>query len=371
MAFLETTELNENNFRKASRGKVNYKTIVGWFNTGLDKVNKKYGYNITPKQCFHFNQTMYDDKVKRMMVKKKKNPGDINGPVDLINKLVDTLHIRLKEKCRMRNCQNKPSDTDDPTELGGKWDQDHTDEGTSQHGAKVERPSSITNLTKKKEEKRKTLPTCKECHDVYKPTTRGTEKPLSRKRKQMRYEQGRTHHPGKEVITSFNMMNFVMDLLASGGISTTDNVIPFSARSLNAKCWIHLGMPLTMLSTDPTWKWDEKLTSYERKRMVNIILSNAALRLSERCANNECPKPDIVNSTTWATGGGWHWDHEEGKDMGVAELTKYHPIHLLNEIMRWCAATCAGCHAIKTRLTEYNGHKGRVFDKALIPSCCE
>ena len=363
MTYIETsTELNVKNFNKAKSGQVNYKTIVGWFNTGLPKVNEKYGLDITPKQCFHFDQATYENKKKQKKTALLRN---------LINKLVDTLHIRLKEKCRMRNCQNKPSDTDDPTELGGKWDQDHTDEGTSQHGAKVADPSSIKNLTKKKEEKQKTLPTCSECHDVYGPTTRVREKPLSRKRRQINYKPGIEHHSGKKVITSFNMMNFVMDLVASGAISTTDNVIPFSARSLNAKCWIHLGMPLTMLNTDPTWKWDEKLTSTDRKRMVNIILSNAALRLSERCANNECPKPDIVNSTTWATGGGWHWDHDEGKDMGVAQLTQYHPIHLLNEIMRWCAATCAGCHAIKTRIEIVSENNGRLFDKALIPSCCE
>ena len=366
LALLEETELNEDFFRSVARGDVAYDDLKATFTKGLAQLNEKASTSITPEQCIYFNKKQYEELDNaRTQKQKDKRRGHFTNTS---NTLVDRLHIRLapNDKCRMPECNNRPSDIDCPTELGGSYDQDHTDVGVSAHGAKINGPANIHNLRKKKEEKNSTLPTCVCCHDKLNPKNRDYEKPLSRKKKQLLYTPGKEHHTGREVITSFAFMNFVADLLLRGVLQGGDYQSPsITSRSLNAICWLHLNMPLTKLTTDPVGKWDDGITASSRVSFINTILSNAALRLSEKCANIGCPKPDTVNIPTWHLGGGWHWEHEEGKDMGVADIKNYHPIHLMNEIMRWCAATCAGCHKVKTRLNQL-GHKGRVFDKNLL-----
>ena len=367
LAILEETKLNEDFFRSVARGDVAYDDLKATFTKGLAQLNEKASTSITPEQCIYFNKKQYEE-LDNARTQKQKD-ARASHYRNTSNTLVDRLHIRLapNDKCRMPECNNRPSDIDCPTELGGSYDQDHTDVGVSAHGAKINDPSRIKNLRKKKEEKYSTLPTCGCCHDVFNPKNRKDKKPLSRKKRQLLYTPGKEHRTGQEVITSFAFMNFFVDLLLRGVLQGGPSI---TSRSLNAICWLHLNMPLTKLTTDPVWKWDEVSTgdlAVYRIHFINTILSNAALRLSEKCANTDCPKPDTVNIPTWHLGGGWHWEHDEGKDMGVTKLTIKHPIHLMNEIMRWCAATCSGCHKVKTRLNHL-GYPGRVFDKNFLLS---
>ena len=132
---------------------------------------------------------------------------------------------------------------------------------------------------------------------------------------------------------------------------------------INAMLIHHTGLSWSECTNQPRCYWDDAddTDTSVRLSVINSILSGLSKRLSKKCANPNCRNPDMVNKPTMGLSGDGDWEHDLDKDSGVSELSQKHPIHTLNEIMRWCAVTCAICHGRKTWLNKLE-FLGRVFD---------
>ena len=150
------------------------------------------------------------------------------------------MRLAPNNKCRFAYCSKRPSDHDDPKALCRAFNQDHTGVGVEKHGKKANAPSEIRNIKAKRREKKKGLPTCRECHDVYDPAKRTYEKPLSRMARQLIFRKCVTHRSGRDVILSRPYMGLFMDLLKRQAFTAPPGPPPFSSRVFNALTFLHV-----------------------------------------------------------------------------------------------------------------------------------
>ena len=239
---------------------------------------------------------------------------------------------------------------------------DHTKHGVETNGRKVDSPSAIKDLEKKREEMRKCLVVHRGNHDTRNPNERSYKLPLSRYLIQIERAPGRVHRTGEQAVTSKQLMGLFLDVISYGGLRQQTKL---TSASINAMLIHHTGFSWSEVTNYPRCYWDDADNTlkdqYRRLRSIDSILSGLAKRLSEKCANPNCRNPDMVNNPTMGLSGDGDWEHDLDKDENVSDLSGKHPIHTLNEIMRWCAVTCAICHGRKTWLNRLK-FLGRVFD---------
>jgi len=292
----------------------------------------------------------------------------IKEPRNLIAGMVDNFYAYLSpdNTCRWKFCDCELS----KRLLHGSehYDKagDHTGYGVNEHGKKVNSPSEITDLVKKREETRKCLIVHRGNHDMRKPGQRSYKISVSRYITQIERAPGNVHRTGEQVVTSKQVMGLFIDYVSYGGLRVNTKL---TSRSINAMLIHHTGLSWSECTNQPRYYWDKtddtdtgKVT---RLSVINSILSGLAKRLSEKCANPNCRNPDMVNKPTMSLSGDGDWEHDLDKDAGVSSLIQKHPIHTLNEIMRWCAVTCAICHGRKTWLNNLE-FLGRVFDVEMV-----
>ena len=239
---------------------------------------------------------------------------------------------------------------------------DHTKHGVNEYGKKFKAPSHITDLVKKRKEMRKCLFVHRGNHDMRNPDQRSYKLPLSRYLTQIERAPGNVHRTGEQAVTSKQVMGLFIDVVSHGGLRTQTKL---TSRSINAMLIHHTSLSWSECTNQPRYYWDkaDNTTSGHIRRLsvINSILSGLSKRLSGKCANPNCRYPDMVNKPTMGLSGDGDWEHDLDKDDNISALRSYHPIHTLNEIMRWCAVTCAICHGRKTWLNKLE-FLGRVFD---------
>ena len=287
----------------------------------------------------------------------------IKLPRDFISGMVDNLYTFLSpgNTCRWKFCHCTLSERLDHGSEQYDKAADHTGYGVNEHGRKVDRPSHITNLVKKRKEMRKCLVVHRGNHDMRNPSKRSYKLPISRYLTQVERAPGNVHLTGEQVVTSQQVMGLFIDLLSHGGLRKNAML---TSRSINAMLIHHTSLSWSEVTNYPRCHWDDADNTSPtslRRRVFNSIISGLAKRLSKKCASPNCRNPDMVNKPTMGLSGDGDWEHDLDKDSAVSALSDKHPIYTLNEIMRWCAVTCAICHGRKTWLNKLK-FLGRVFD---------
>ena len=284
----------------------------------------------------------------------------IKKPGQLISYMVDRFYTLLSpnDTDRFEFCKRKLSETflhGSEQYAGAK---DHTKHGVETNGKKFKNPSAIHDLEKKREEMRKCLVVLRGLHDMRNTGQRSYKLPVSRYRQLVERAPGNVHLTGEQAVTSKQLMGLFLDVICYGGLRKNTKL---TSRSINAMLIHHTSLSWQECTNQPRCYWDKADDPSVRLSVINSILSGLSKRLSKKCANPNCRNPDMVNKPTMGLSGDGDWEHDLDKDSGVSDLSKVHPIHTLNEIMRWCAVTCAICHGRKTWLNNLEFF-GRVFD---------
>ena len=336
-------------FQSQTRNKLNYTTLIGEVMKALKWMKREFGIDLELCQVIVFTPEQYT-----------------KDPWQLISHMVDKFYTYLSpdDTCRFMFCMCKLSERLLHGSEHYDGNKDHTKHGVETNGKKYKGPADIHNLEKKREEMRKCLVVHRGLHDMRNPSHRSFKLPLSRYMQLVERAPGSEHRTGEQVVTSKQVMGLFIDYVSYGGLRVNTKL---TSRSINAMLIHHTGLSWPECTNQPRYYWDDAANKDAdvrktiRLSVFNSILSGLAKRLSGKCANPNCRNPDMVNKPTMGLSGDGDWEHDLGKDAGVSSLIQKHPIHTLNEIMRWCAVTCTICHGRKTWLNNLE-FLGRVFD---------